>query len=553
MSNSKSPVRPLKRCWSNIEQKLELRVTKHESLRERLNVTTCRSIGKARDGEWQDGLRCKRQQEFLKRRKIISDESPQEHTRMDDNQVIRRAAKMRSPQELMNRRSLIRAEDLHISWPDFTSSQGYKVPQFTEQLRHKNQLNFQEQDGVLTTYVSRIHTSEKVQESFKSRDRGVQTCDSRGNLIQYNTQDSSIQTENGVAAVLEKEILELSDYLQEALVREQALKKKLAVLQHVLSTLLCSSEKLWKAQCNEDLMKRRLGSLESQLHLCMQGNSGAGLKAAMIEMESHKLKYEEKAKESLQKVLEEKQAAEKKLQSLQTTLQTCQEESSHWKTSYEKMKASWDELNEKHSQTMNEMHLLQDKLQRTQKQENRLQEQLLQLHENYKEATAKIEILEEDSWQTRSHLNCMEGEYRKLLRQFESAASSAQTLNHKARKEPSISGESEMDMQKEKILCQLQAMESQLAAKEKECSELRGELEALEEEYQCCQRKLQQCREELNTFQRKKSRKRCSKWILLPMAILFVAVAVSFFCPDVYDHISNWLKSLDMKAVWFLP
>ncbi|XP_028652912.2 TRAF3-interacting JNK-activating modulator isoform X2 [Erpetoichthys calabaricus] len=535
MSNSKSPVRPLKRCWSNIEQKLELRVTKHESLRERLNVTTCRSIGKARDGEWQDGLRCKRQQEFLKRRKIISDESPQEHTRMDDNQVIRRAAKMRSPQELMNRRSLIRAEDLHISWPDFTSSQGYKVPQFTEQLRHKNQLNFQEQDGVLTTYVSRIHTSEKVQESFKSRDRGVQTCDSRGNLIQYNTQDSSIQTENGVAAVLEKEILELSDYLQEALVREQALKKKLAVLQHVLSTLLCSSEKLWKAQCNEDLMKRRLGSLESQLHLCMQGNSGAGLKAAMIEMESHKLKYEEKAKESLQKVLEEKQAAEKKLQSLQTTLQTCQEESSHWKTSYEKMKASWDELNEKHSQTMNEMHLLQDKLQRTQKQENRLQEQLLQLHENYKEATAKIEILEEDSWQTRSHLNCMEA------------------LNHKARKEPSISGESEMDMQKEKILCQLQAMESQLAAKEKECSELRGELEALEEEYQCCQRKLQQCREELNTFQRKKSRKRCSKWILLPMAILFVAVAVSFFCPDVYDHISNWLKSLDMKAVWFLP
>ncbi|KAG2468354.1 T3JAM protein, partial [Polypterus senegalus] len=491
MSNSKSPVRPLKRCWSNIEQKLELRVTQHESLRERLNITTCRSIGKARDGEWQDGLRCKRQQEFLKRRKIISDESPQEHTRMDDNQVIRRSAKMRSPQDLMNRRSLIRAEDLHISWPDFTSSQGHKVPQFAKQLRHKTRLNLQEQDGVLTTYVSRIHTSEKVQESLKSRDRGVQTCDSRGTL--YNTQESSIQTENGVAAVLDK------------------------------------------AQCNEDLMKRRLGSLESQLHLCMQGNSGAGLKAVMIEMESHKLKYEEKAKESLQKVLEEKQAAEKKLQSLQTTLQTCQEESSHWKTSYEKMKASWDELNEKHSQTMNEMHLLQDKLQRTQKQENRLQEQLLQLHENYKEATTKIDILEEDSWQTREQLNCMEA------------------LNHKARKEPSISGEIEKDMQKEKILCQLQAMESQLTAKEKECSELRGELEALEEEYQCCQRKLQQCREELNTFQRKKSRKCCSKWILLPMAILFVAVAVSFFCPDVCDHISNWLKSLDMKAVWFLP
>nr|BAG62261.1 unnamed protein product [Homo sapiens] len=128
--------------------------------------------------------------------------------------------------------------------------------------------------------------------------------------------DASQQTNYGVA-VLDKEIIQLSDYLKEALQRELVLKQKMVILQDLLSTLIQASDSSWKGQLNEDKLKGKLRSLENQLYTCTQKYSPWGMKKVLLEMEDQKNSYEQKAKESLQKVLEEKMNAEQQLQSTQ--------------------------------------------------------------------------------------------------------------------------------------------------------------------------------------------------------------------------------------------
>uniref|UniRef100_A0A669QM10 TRAF3 interacting protein 3 n=1 Tax=Phasianus colchicus TaxID=9054 RepID=A0A669QM10_PHACC len=104
---------------------------------------------------------------------------------------------------------------------------------------------------------------------------------------------------------------------QEALHRELLLKQKMVILQELLATLLHASEKSWQGQLNEDKLKCKLRALENQLQACTQSYSKECVKKILIEMEDQKQTYEQKAKEALQKMLEDKLQAEQQLQNSQ--------------------------------------------------------------------------------------------------------------------------------------------------------------------------------------------------------------------------------------------
>ncbi|XP_033910050.3 TRAF3-interacting JNK-activating modulator [Acipenser ruthenus] len=545
------PQRPPKRRWLNVdtyEEKTNLRVSKRECLRGRFNRTMCRSAGRVREGNVNSEQQCKRQLEFLKRRQLPVTTPPSSEVEEGNNcepKPTLRSAKVQRPDAAMNRRSVVMSHDLGITWPEFPVD---KAPWLSKGTLYKST----QPPGLLGNQLpgGPARSSGRLQhETFKQdgtvrRERGTQTSEDV-------KQDSSVQTESGVTAVMEKEVLELSAYLQEALRREQALKHKLSILQQLMSSLLCSSDRLWTARYNEDLMKCKIGSLESQLQVCMQG----GTKKGIIEMGEQKLRLEEKAKESLKRVLMEKSAAEEKVQSLQRAQLALQQENSQLKDSYEKVKESWAELKSKHTQSVDQLHVLQSKLERAESREVALQARMEGLQQDRDELASRIDVLEEDRHLKREQLGTLT-EKLKSLEDQKATQDVTGTSVWNINSQPFHTGDRfSMDQAGQgdtKLRHQLLEIESKLGAKETECSELRGELGNLEDEYQSCQSKLRQCREELNRFQGRRSQTRRSKWICLSVLLVVVAIAASAFYPDLYEHMNLLFRLLERRLNQYL-
>ncbi|XP_041084859.1 TRAF3-interacting JNK-activating modulator-like isoform X1 [Polyodon spathula] len=534
------PQRPAKRSCPDVdsyEEKTNLRVWKRECLRGRLNRTTCRSAGRVRDGAVNSQQQCKRQLEFLKRRQLPATTAPSSEAEEPKNcepKPALRPAKVQRGDAAMNRRSVVMSHDLGITWPVFPSAAAEKAPWLSKGRPYLSTqppaLPGNQLPGGPVRSSERLQHQTVKQDGTVRRESGVQTTEDV-------KQDSSVQTESGVTAVMEKEILELSDYLQEALRREQALKHKLSILQQLISTLLCSSDKLWTARINEDLMKCKIGSLESQLQVCMQGRTKKG----MIEMGEQQLRFEEKAKESLKRALLEKSTAEEKLQSLQRAQLALQQENSQLKDSYEKVKESWAELSRKHTQSLDQLHVLQSKLQGAESREVALQARMEGLQQDRDELASRIDVLEEEQHLKREQLGTLT-EKLKSLEDQKATPDVMSTSVWNINSQPFHAGDrfstDQAGQGETKLRHQLLEMKSKLGAKEMECSELRGELGILEDEYQSCQLKLRQCREELNRFQGRRSQTRRRKWICLSVLLVAVAIAASAFSPDLYEQVN---------------
>uniref|UniRef100_A0A4X1THJ7 TRAF3 interacting protein 3 n=1 Tax=Sus scrofa TaxID=9823 RepID=A0A4X1THJ7_PIG len=87
------------------------------------------------------------------------------------------------------------------------------------------------------------------------------------------------------------------------------------------------------------------------------------MKKVILEMEDQKHSYEQKAKESLQKVLEEKMSAEQQLQSTQRSLALAEQKCEEWRSQYEALKEDWRTLGTQHRELESQLHVLQSKLQ----------------------------------------------------------------------------------------------------------------------------------------------------------------------------------------------
>uniref|UniRef100_A0A8C9UHT7 TRAF3 interacting protein 3 n=1 Tax=Serinus canaria TaxID=9135 RepID=A0A8C9UHT7_SERCA len=187
---------------------------------------------------------------------------------------------------------------------------------------------------------------------------GTQTLPSPSSAVT----DSSQQTDWGIA-VLNKEMVQLSNYLKEALHRELLLKQKMVILQELLSTLLQASEKSWQGQLNEDKLRCKLRVLENQLQACTQSYSKECMKKILIEMEDQKQTYEQKAKEALQKMLEDKLLTEQQLQNSQRSLAEMREDLALWKEHHATLKAELTKETTAHTELRNSFQALQSELQ----------------------------------------------------------------------------------------------------------------------------------------------------------------------------------------------
>ncbi|XP_010135992.1 PREDICTED: TRAF3-interacting JNK-activating modulator [Buceros rhinoceros silvestris] len=192
-------------------------------------------------------------------------------------------------------------------------------------------------------------------------------------------------------------MVQLSNYLKEALHRELRLKQKMVILQELFSTLLQASEKSWQGQLNEDKLKCKLRALENQLQACTQSYPKECVKKILIEMEDQKQTYEQKAKEALQKMLEDKLQTEQQLQNSQRSLAATREDLTFWKEHYTTLKAEMTRMTTAHTELENSFHVLQSELQRVDAQKEQLGHALHSLQSEHAELHQRACALRDDN------------------------------------------------------------------------------------------------------------------------------------------------------------
>ncbi|XP_061112903.1 TRAF3-interacting JNK-activating modulator isoform X1 [Conger conger] len=507
------------RPLADYDEKVDYRVSKHECLRNRNNSTYCRSPGRQNEAEIQKTeLQKKRQLEFLKRRQIDDTETPlvSQELKTKEPKVTLRANSRRPP--LLNRRSIVRAQDLGIFWPDVHS-----VEQWEAAFASPGGLS--PNPALLPSPAPRTFPLLLKTLDIQKRDRGVQATSTP------DTRDTSAQTAPGLITVKESDIQQLTDYLQEALRREECLKKKLALLQCHATSLLQSSDKLWTSRCDEDLMRSQIGVLESQLQICTQKLSRDGVKKLVLQMEEQRRAYEQKALATLQRAMVEKTEAEDTAESLQMSLQAAREESSQWQSLYEDLKDNCGQLRSNQELSTDLLHQQQNQLERAVGQEASLREQLAALQHESVELHSRIAFLEEDNRVKIEQLQ----EMREKLCRFEDPSLTGNVFQTSSRETWGSIAQLRVSEGRAAISqlpqdgAQLQALEK-LGMKERECVELRAELEAMEHECHTCQSRLTQCREELRQLNARRSKRRCSTWLGVALLLLLVVICMAVLC-----------------------
>ncbi|XP_069489383.1 TRAF3-interacting JNK-activating modulator isoform X1 [Ambystoma mexicanum] len=524
------------RLLESYEEKCDRRLETHEVLRSRVNVTSCRLMDKDWAREPEETLPLSpRQQEFSRRRKMEMEDEDQKRARV-------------SPRSHTSPRRTVAMEDIRrtpqwkeagcansqLSWNNNISA-----------ARHQHVLITQNTTSPIGGFRGQRSPRENLVPTTDFRERGTQTTAESCAIKRNISRDSSQQTDRGTA-VLDKEMLQLSEYLKEALHRELKLKRKLALLQELLTALLQASEKSWKAQLNEDTLKSKVGTLEQKLQVCIQNYPRDGVKKILLEMEDHKQKYEQKAKESVQKIIEDKMTAEKQLQNTQRSLDVTEGECFLWKEEYEKLKGEWGELTAKHVELQNELHILQSKLQWVDSQDvqlQRFQVRLQSLETERADLQSRIDALEEDNNFKREQLDSLRGRLSSEEAQKLALESRIHLLENEllqVRSQPQVAPQMPVnthnnDRKEKHHRAELQKLDARLAAKEKECVELQTELDGVNDEYLSCLTKLRECRNQIKTFQGRKSKGCCSS-CLMPFLVLFLAVAVGLFYITLLQH-----------------
>ncbi|XP_075030381.1 TRAF3-interacting JNK-activating modulator isoform X3 [Calonectris borealis] len=501
------------------DEKCERRHETREALRHRNNVTTCRRLGRGTEEPSQSP----RQREFLRRRNLASDAG--------------RTPPGQEPEARIPPDPCSRVEPR----PPILLQHPWSCPTFPPA---RSPLSLSIPLGISAEAIHRQGPSMNTQ--------GTQTLTNPSTGVK----DSSQQTDCGIA-VLNKEMVQLSNYLKEALHRELLLKQKMVILQELFSTLLQASEKSWQGQLNEDKLKCKLRALENQLQACTQSYSKECVKKILIEMEDQKQTYEQKAKEALQKILEDKLQTEQQLQNSQRSLAATREDLAFWKEHYTTLKAELTKTTTAHVALENSFHVLQSELQRAEAQNEQLGQALRSLRSEHTALHRRASALREDNDLKAKHISTIEDKLQKeqnqkvtleatishlhnLIQNQTNEQKSQETTVHRKdqgfttqtppltpakEKQNALLEYPEKEEEEESLKDEVQKRTSQLTAKENECTELRSELEALSEEYRSCLTRLRQCRDELNHFQSKQAKRRRSHWIPLLVAVIAMAIA----------------------------
>jgi len=133
-----------------------------------------------------------------------------------------------------------------------------------------------------------------------------------------------------------QDLYQLNQYIQEALAREQLLETKLAVLQRLVGQTESASNESWKSLIDEDRLLTRVEILESQLSTYGKSMNEDKLREETKRLMEEKEEYQEQAKDTLKRIVNEKLDAVKKLQDVEKTLSTTEDEFATLRELYDK-------------------------------------------------------------------------------------------------------------------------------------------------------------------------------------------------------------------------
>ncbi|NWU72182.1 T3JAM protein, partial [Pterocles burchelli] len=510
-----------RRAGESYDEKCERRHETRENLRRRNNVTTCRHLGRGTE----EPAQSPRQREFLRRRNLVSDAG--------------RTPLLRIPQAS--------SSQVGVGCSCFPAQQQPQHFPPSRSLGWELAASLYPELALPQPHASLSGAGGSVT-SLPFAFTGTQTLPDPS----AGVKDSSQQTDSGVPT-------DPLSPLQEALHRELLLKQKMVILQELFSTLLQASEKSWQGQLNEDKLKCKLRALENQLQACTQSYSKECMKKILIEMEDQKQTYEQKAKEALQKMLEDKLQTEQQLQNSQRSLAAIREDLAFWKEHYTTLKAEMTKMTMAHTELQNSFHALHSDLQRAEAQKEWLQQSLHTLQSEHAALHRRASALRQDNDLKAEHISAIEDKLQKeqsqkvmleatvshlhnliqnqtnkretqeVTAQRKDQVLTTQTppLTPAEEKQNSLLEHPEEEEGEESLQDEMQEQTSQLTAKENECTELRGELEALSEEYRSCLSRLRQCRHELNLCQSRQAKRPHGHWI--PLLVALIAIATVTF------------------------
>ncbi|XP_054641656.1 sarcolemma associated protein a isoform X8 [Dunckerocampus dactyliophorus] len=216
-----------------------------------------------------------------------------------------------------------------------------------------------------------------------------------------------------------QELFQLSQYLQEALHREQMLEQKLATLQRLLATTQEASENSWQALIDEDRLLSRLEVMGSQLQAYSKSQTEDGIRKELLALQDDKHNYETTAKESLRRVLQEKIEVVRKLSEVERSLSNTEDECTHLKEMSERSQEELRELANKYNAAVNEIKELTDKIkaaegrqeeltQRGASEKRELELRIEEMEEKEQVLQARIEALQADNDFTNERLTALQ-------------------------------------------------------------------------------------------------------------------------------------------------
>ncbi|XP_068604425.1 sarcolemma associated protein a [Brachionichthys hirsutus] len=216
-----------------------------------------------------------------------------------------------------------------------------------------------------------------------------------------------------------QELFQLSQYLQEALHREQMLEQKLATLQRLLANTQEASESSWQALIDEDRLLSRLEVMGSQLQVHSKSQTEEGIRKELLALQEDKHNYETTAKESLRRVLQEKIEVVRKLSEVERSLSNTEDECTHLREMSERGQVELKELANKYNAAVNEIKELADKIKVAEGRQEELTQQgamerrelelrLEEMEEKEQVLQARLEALQADNDFTNERLSALQ-------------------------------------------------------------------------------------------------------------------------------------------------
>ncbi|XP_022252785.1 sarcolemmal membrane-associated protein-like isoform X2 [Limulus polyphemus] len=328
-----------------------------------------------------------------------------------------------------------------------------------------------------------------------------------------------------------QDLYQLSQYLQEALHREQILETKLATLQRVVSNSQEASDSGWKVLIDEDRLLSRIETLESQLQDASKNTCEDKLREELTKLQEEKDKYQNTAKESLRKVLQEKLEAVRRAQDLESSLTAAEVECNHLHDVYENTQRELQLLASKNDEHLKEIKELTKKLKEAEDKEEEMsnkikeekQELENQLEEMKKQETvlaAQIESLQADNDFAKEQLMAMKARFEKLKTEqnedgiFDIVETNGVVMQPQGIQvdiisekfittDASVNGSLSISEEVEKLKCQLENSEKDLVESRNRIQELTMKLDKVEHEKQKSQLTIEKLKGEIDVLKGK--------------------------------------------------